>query len=145
MSILGFAIAWIACQNPITCENGYNISLASKVGCRAPDEPGCTTCCYLDIGGCVRRSSSDPPGAPMSGFKPWYNGASFVGETCPADCPPCASCLARDEDFLCQELTMARNCDCANIKIYNDPCFAIKSCECYCSNLKQEMLACPAQ
>lgn len=144
--VFGCLGSWLACQSPITCENSYTISAASRSGCRAPDEPGCASCCYgaPGDGSCTRRSWA-PGGAGVSSVKPWYNAAEFLAQSCPADCLPCASCLAREEEELCQLLAMPRACDCAHTEIGIDPCFHPESCACYCERLALATQSCPAQ
>jgi hypothetical protein len=146
LTVLVCIAAWAACQGPITCENGYIVSAAARSGCRSPEEPGCSVCCHVGGGGggCWRRSWS-PGSVNVTGVTPWYNADELVGQTCPSNCPTCATCLARDEEELCQLLAMPQGCDCTNVEIGIDPCINPTSCACYCQRLEAEIQACPSQ
>lgn len=143
--LAGIALS-AACQSPIACADRYKISAASRVGCRAPDELGCATCCTASPGSrsCSRRSWA-PGGADVSKIKPWYNANEYLAETCPASCPPCASCTVRAEGELCELLAMPRSCDCVNLEPGNDPCAEPTSCGCYCRNLSGFKQSCPTE
>ena len=111
----------------VTCGAGYRIATSAKIGCRSPDDPGCSTCCSSTGAGCTQLSWDE---AGVSGVRPWYNTSQNTA-ACPQSCPPCASCLTRDEGVLCSLLTAPRDCDCATINLGSTPC-TTNGCECYC-------------
>lgn len=124
----------------VVCGSGYYIATSAKIGCRNPEDLGCATCCRSAGNGCTQLSWES---AGTSGVSPWYNSTQSTA-TCPQRCPPCASCLARDEGLLCSLLATQRSCDCANLTIGPNPCTA-DGCECYCFNYMSLTAACPAR
>ena len=116
---------------------GYRIDPAALVGCRAPDEPGCASCCSKSDNGCSRLWSPEDWSQPGMGAA-WYN-ASSVG--CPAECAACASCTKRHELELAAMLPFS--CDCEKTQIGIDPCFDRPSCACECSRRQYLTKACP--
>ena len=73
----------------------YRVLSATFVGCRAPNERGCRTCCRPLSAGMVRRC------------KPWTRGnqparyhCSFDESSCRANEPMCARCSSFDEQEL---------------------------------------------
>ena len=116
---------------------GYRIDPAALVGCRAPDEPGCASCCLKSGNDCSRLWSPEDWSQPGMG-EAWYN-ASSVG--CPAQCAACASCTKRQELELAALLPFT--CDCDKTQIGIDPCFDPPSCACQCSRRQYLTKACP--
>lgn len=73
-----------------------------------------------------------PRGLRGSGSQTGLDGGSYTAGECPVDCPVCALCSKRAEEALCQVLATPHDCDCALVRIGNDPCFEPQSCGCYC-------------
>ena len=113
---------------------------SSLHGCRGPNEifemKSCKSCCIQDGKDCFKK---DGHGAD------WYSGQhNLLDQTCPHNCPKCASCLLRDEDQL-MSLKPPEQCnpkDCKTMEIGIDPCFA-PGCECFCSEANRLMEKCP--
>jgi len=123
-----------------SAEEAIELSPKALVGCRSPEEPGCTSCCIFEGKSCtVMTWSSRGSDGTVS---PWYNESASEKE-CPSNCPPCASCLQRNEQELRTLLASGKECDCAKTQIGIDPCFALQSCACYCTRLKDLSRACP--
>jgi hypothetical protein len=116
---------------------GYRIDPAALVGCRAPDEPGCASCCSTHDSGCERLWSPEDWSQPGMG-EAWYNAASAG---CPRECAACASCNERQERELAAMLPF--KCDCENFQPTIDPCFQRGSCACECSRRQHLTKACP--
>ena len=76
----------------------------------------------------------------------WYNGHNnLLDQTCPHNCPKCASCLLRDEDQL-MSLKPPEQCDpteCKTMEIGVDPCHSPDSCECFCLEANSLIEKCP--
>lgn len=132
-----------ACDSRPTCDNGYTIVDAAKLGCRSPGDVGCATCCTQSPTSCKIRSWS--PNKGSSGVAPWYNDIKMM-PSCPTNCAKCASCLAKDEQNLCQMLAIAPNgCNCEQSSTGGDPCYDPASCACYCFNYQPLVASCPTQ
>eukprot|EP00457_Paulinella_chromatophora_P013552 gb/GEZN01013866.1/.p1 GENE.gb/GEZN01013866.1/~~gb/GEZN01013866.1/.p1 ORF type:complete len:257 (-),score=10.42 gb/GEZN01013866.1/:111-881(-) len=109
-------------------------------GCRSPEETNCEVCCRADAEACMQFSAQGfAEYAPDT--TPWYNVQTFLEGACPEECPPCASCLIRDEEEL-TTLGERPECDCS-LSVELDPCFSPNSCECYCSRYLRLAEACP--
>lgn len=109
------------------------IAPAALVGCRAPDEPGCASCC--GEGGVVYSAS---PLDQFTTVEPWYNvSGTGTGVTCTSSC---ASCSERSE---LQLRATAGECDCDGLTIGIDPCHS-SGCACTCSIYRVARDACPA-
>jgi len=134
--LLGFTVQCFSAGGAI------EISPKALVGCRSPEEPGCTSCCLSEGKSCTVMSWSSHGSSGT--VIPWYN-QSASEKKCPADCPPCASCLQRNEQELRTLLASGKKCECARTIIGVDPCFAPDSCACYCTRLKNLSRACPHQ
>jgi hypothetical protein len=106
------------------------------VGCRSPEEPGCSRCCAVDAGSCTEYSwnSGGVPNPPT----PWYDVIIYSCD--PVGCPVCASCTVRDEEDL-RRLIPRPECDCTQ-PTGIDPCSAA-GCECYCETWLRLRAACP--
>ena len=110
-------------------------------GCRGPNEifemKSCKSCCIQDGKDCFKK---DGHGAD------WYSGQhNLLDQTCPHNCPKCASCLLRDEDQL-MSLKPPEQCDptdCKTMEIGVDPCFSLDSCECFCLKANYLTEHCP--
>jgi hypothetical protein len=93
-----------------------------------------------DDGTCSVKSWA-PGGADVTGVEPWYNASGFE-DSCPSDCPPCASCLIAHERSA-ERLTRPAGCDCRLEKPRLDPCFQPTSCGCFCQHYDVIVEACP--
>ena len=134
LMMLGFSV------QSFSAEGAIEISPKALVGCRSPEEPGCISCCVPEGKSCTVMSWSSRGSSGT--VKPWYNKSASEKE-CPANCPPCASCLERDEQELRTLLASGKKCDCARTKIGIDPCSAPESCACYCARLNNLSRVCP--
>ena len=107
------------------------------LGCRAPTQEGCESCCEIGaLSGCTYRSTSAP-------------GVSFYNVNsshCPSldTCAICAICLQREEDVYLAAIEHRNrlNCDCDNITLPVDPCFSPGSCECQCARIQRFDASC---
>jgi hypothetical protein len=109
--------------------------------CRGPEFAGCSSCCEQVPGEpqCVMLTWTGPD---EPGLIPWYNSSTWRDGRCPLACHPCASCLTREErDYA--ELGERPDCDCDSQRIGVDPCFAPKSCACYCMQALRILRDCP--
>jgi hypothetical protein len=104
-------------------------------GCRSPKEQGCAVCCEnLNQPDCL----------------PFVENPNVQGEyvpsnqTCPELCLPCAACTEAEEiSFLEVENEIeAASCDCENIEIGIDPCFAPFGCGCLCGQYNSKVDEC---
>ena len=133
----------VGCRNQPTCDEGYTITSASKLGCRASSDQGCAMCCVQQASTCEIRSSSTSGSSGTQVAS--YDTVQFK-PSCPTGCPSCAPCSLLAEQQLCQILAMpVMNCDCTKVNIGNDPCLIPDSCECYCLRYKGLTNFCPAQ
>lgn len=121
---------------PLTPSQREKIIAVSRIGCRAPTEPGCAKCCVSRADGCDRFHWN---GEGM----PFYDGHEKFESPCDLRCRPCASCSKSDESLL-NTYAPRRECDCRQPRGI-DPCFSADSCGCYCEYLKPLLLACPGQ
>ena len=111
-------------------------------GCRGPNEifgkKSCKSCCVQDGKDCFKKAGDDGVN--------WYNvHHDLLDQTCPDNCPKCASCLLRDEDQL-MSLKPPEQCepeDCKTMETGLDPCYGRDSCECFCSEANHLMEKCP--
>jgi len=118
------------------------ISGRIEKGCQSPAEPGCQQCCIRTGAGCTLRSGSPTP--PGNGSPPWYNGSDGIRGPCPKDCKPCATCSLRDEwEFASAQESAPSNCDCTTVEAKRDPCFAPRSCACFCAQISTALKRCP--
>lgn len=130
VAALLLALSGSACES-----EPVEIASTALVGCRAPDEPGCATCC--DDQGLVRSSS---PLDQFTTVEPWYNVSALpgaLGLTCTSTC---ARCSERSEQAL---RDTAGECDCDGLTIGVDPCHS-SGCACTCSIYRAARDACPA-
>lgn len=138
---LGCGLVINSCGAPVTCEEGYQISPAARMGCRSPSDMNCMNCCVKQPSGCLVKFWLS---SGITGVTPWYN-TEQLRTSCPTGCMPCASCLAHDEESLCQMLSSNQmSCDCTKVNPGSDPCSRPMSCECYCSNITRLGNNCPA-
>ena len=117
---------------------------SSLHGCRGPNEifemKSCKSCCIQGVRDCFKSEAT--------GGADWYNRQRFLSDqTCPDDCPKCASCLLRDEEQL-MSLKPPEQCnprDCRTMEIGVDPCCSRcpYSCECFCYQTNRLMMYCP--
>lgn len=138
------------------------VEACATMGCRAPQESyffsamtppaSCASCCVPDDGAgaswtgqCVVKSWT---GGETSDAEPWYNAVAFDrARACASDCPPCATCLARDELEL-RALSPPANCSFSSCGLEDDsvavdPCFLRASCECFCERARGGLASCP--
>jgi hypothetical protein len=104
-------------------------------GCRAPNEPGCESCCRQNTNDCDRFWVSN--GQLDHG----YDAVMTYGKVCPESCPVCSTCWIPTEQAL-RELECRPECDCTEPR-GADPCFSPTSCECYCVEMPSLIKMCP--
>ena len=128
---------------------GLTIEPSALVGCRAPGEPGCASCCVQDAEGCETLTSEHDWATRFPNVTPWYNITGYLAGACPTDCAVCASCTKKSEQQL-RELG-ERACACERFApgagtggVGVDPCGDETSCECYCQEHGDLSAACPA-
>jgi hypothetical protein len=119
----------------LTCQNGYTVAAGAKMGCRAPGEPGCASCCVTFPSTCEEFTTSSSQSTTYD---------SIGNNTCPANCPPCAQCFSQDEATLCSRLADNQSCDCSNTPIPPNPCADAGSCACWCVVTLDLEAKCPA-
>jgi hypothetical protein len=122
----------------MACDGGYTIAPAALSGCRSPLEPGCARCCVPSSAGCSVFAALGPWDA--GDVTPWYNDI-YSNPECPEGCLPCAACLDRSEELLCELLDAGQGCDCTQPPGL-DPCGG-GGCDCYCSLYMGVTQACP--
>jgi hypothetical protein len=104
-------------------EGGLPLVGDAGIGCRAPDQFGCATCCEPDYGSgsCVVRSGTD-----------WYSDQAVRLGPCPLNCAPCATCTVHDEQQLLG-LQPRPSCDCTLDAGPASCTLSPGSCNCYCA------------
>jgi hypothetical protein len=123
----------------------YTIAPEALAGCRAPDEPGCATCCTNEC--CISPCGSVCDARVLGNGDPAYTDSAYTECTtdplvCPSDCQPCARCSKKSESLLRKGL----ECDCARVVLAKGDlaCSDPTSCACYCAYLEAYEAACPA-
>jgi len=121
----------------------YAIAPAALVGCRSPDQAGCSKCC---VGGDPCGYRDGDANSNMVPGEPWYSHFWSEDGACPTDCRPCASCARYSEEDVRQLLTQLQQtpaCDCNTVTFGFDDCIKPSSCACLCSSVIGELEACP--
>lgn len=140
---IGLVVILVSLAGGAADPRHHAVDPAALDGCRAPDEPGCASCCVDTDGGRCRYQIGDEDWA-LYDVAPWYNGVAFVDGACPDDCPRCARCSARDEHLL-ETLAPRPDCACDGLEPGVDPCYSPDSCACYCHSLASLTAMCPAE
>ncbi len=96
---IGLVVTLVSLAGGAADPHHHAVDPVALDGCRAPDEPGCASCCADTDGGRCRYQIGDEDWT-LYDVDPWYNGVAFVDGACPDDCPRCARCSARDEHLL---------------------------------------------
>jgi len=140
VALLGFSTAEVRTIRTNPPPERVAVAESAAGQCRGPEFPGCNECCTPENGDhCLVRSWS---GSTDRIVIPWYNASSYLSTSCPANCPPCASCLTRYEREY-RALGPRPDCDCSRVVFGIDPCFFPQGCGCYCDRKSMILEACP--
>jgi len=110
---------------------------AALVGCRGPGERGCQTCCQQTSRQCIQRQASRPIDGIVT-EPDFYNVSLSIGEHCPKNCPPCATCGQREEARAREAIKELTVCNCVLTPEAIDPCWG-GGCDCAWDEVESDL------